>query len=196
MKRIRFRKTRHLVKAKHCGYSEEGKDCLALAEFTNENNCYMPDIFAQSAQECKRYVGYLTDDGCLSVMKSSRVMSSRGSDDKDRAWGYLSFLPGREAGYRSADGKRITLGGGIAADDKTGQNKIQGLNWNEEAYRKLYDIDEETVKDVEDVSHRPPHTEPIREIICEETDFLNESKSIEEVGKVIQNRAHLYREEH
>lgn len=222
-----------LETVKRYGYSEEKKEYSALAEFRNDNNCYLRESFAQLAQEGKRYVGYLTDDGCHSMMHSSRVMClNSGSANKEGAWEYLSFLLGQEAqldfryrcmggqtvnGYpvsrsafaevmaaemqEGAIGETVTPRGNIVPDYKAGQDKIQELNWNAEEYRKLYDLREETVKEIEsileDVRHRPLRTEPIQEIICEEAAYyFNGSKSIEEVVKVIQNRVQLYLNEH
>lgn len=225
---------RMLEVAKRYGYSEQKENYPVLAGGRKDFNCYDRESIAQLKAEGKRFVGYLTDDGCHNLLHSTEALAiNSNSPNKEGAWEYLSFLLGQEAqsdfsypsaspgydpsGYamlrsafaevmaneleEGAIGTIVMKTGVVNPYYKAGQQEFKDLKGDEEAYRKLYDIDEETVKEIEsiieDARHRPLRTEPIREIIYEEAaDYFNGSKSIEEVVKVIQNRVQLYLNEH
>lgn len=99
-----------------------------------------------------------------------------------------------------AIGRIVGITGNMVDDYKAGQMEFIELKRNAEAYRKLYDLREETVQEIketlEDARHMPVKTEPVLNIIFEEAaDYFNGTKSVEEVVKVIENRVGLYLKE-
>lgn len=160
-------------------------------------------------------VGVLFDDGCHLALSSFSAMAiNANSAHKEGAWEFICFLLGEDAqnfyavnggmpALQSAfdlliDGQKEQVAGGkkfIITSTVVGANGAAGEQ-SVEVYGEE-DITEEKIEAyrnmLEGACPYPIRTLPILDIIYEEAaDYFNDSKSLDEVCGIIENRVQLY----
>ena len=174
--------------------------------------------------EGKVPLGYFFDDGVHATINPYWAMVINSSSPYvEGAWEFVKYLLTEGQSLKSVDDhthpmsraafdvlveKEMELGS-VRTVEIDGRATVQRMGGyvgeyerlGHDAYKALYDITEERAEEVrstlEDVRALPVKTEPILEIICEEASaYFNNSKTIEEVIAIIENRVGLYLSEH
>lgn len=184
---------------------------------------YSYETRAQMESEGKVPVGYIFEDGCYPIVNHTGVMAiNSNSDDAHRqgAWEFMAFLLSEEVQTEigqfpypvsrkvfEAIAKREMEEGSITVTIKADGRSVRSvkgnadvlkeLNYDEEAFRAIYDLTEEKVDEIRTLLETsralPTRVVPLITMINEDASaYFIGSKSIEEVVPVIQNRVQLY----
>ncbi len=180
--------------AKKYGYDERNNELPLLTE------SYATDWynFVSQEQMLKKglvTVGMFTDEGIQGEVNDFQMLAvSAASENKDGAWEFIEFLLGSE---KKANAIKKDVFWTEMKDEIAAHIEIRDTLSEEFRYYPTDEMLVEMEKRMNEACVCPLRPEAILTIVCEEAgDYFSGMKSERDVIAVIENRVHLYLEEH
>lgn len=158
--------------------------------------------------ETPTYIGYPFDSGCGSMAEISNLAIgiSAASQNKEEAWEFLKSLLGSEFQDNIKRGLPVRISSleqkleaAMQTEyDANGEKVVkESMRFEGEAPVNIYEIsaeDAETLKAIiRKIEFNTSGDHDLNSILMEEVDYLfNEDRNVDEVAKIIQNRASVY----
>lgn len=209
-----FEKLLEVSKAK--GYDEK-KSYVELAKLVSDSTFFTFELEDYLEGEGMQKIGYFFDDGCYMVMDSTAWLMNSNSENKEGAWDFMRFLlskefqtsweddsfpTNREAFEQMAQREKEAgpigyISGGIVYKAGIAYYRTYG----KDAYIERFGLSDAKIdeirKELENIRALPNRIEPLLDIILDEASYyFNDTKTIEEVIPIIENRVQLYLDEH